>query len=59
MAVDFGIRLSRFSPDGSEHALAYYERTLNFLSEHIPTVWLDEHLQKGDRPNLESWVLMA
>ena len=59
MSVDFGIRLSRFSPDGRENALDYYQRTLNSLSEHITTIWLDDHLQKGDSPNLESWVLMG
>src|SRR5262245_51599359 len=54
MSVDFGIRLPRFSPDRSEKALAYYERTLDSLSEHITTVWLDDHLQKGDMPFLEA-----
>jgi alkanesulfonate monooxygenase SsuD/methylene tetrahydromethanopterin reductase-like flavin-dependent oxidoreductase (luciferase family) len=59
MTVDFGIRLPRFSPDRGEHALAYYDRTLNSLSEHITTIWLDDHLQKGDRPCLDAWVLIA
>jgi alkanesulfonate monooxygenase SsuD/methylene tetrahydromethanopterin reductase-like flavin-dependent oxidoreductase (luciferase family) len=59
MTVDFGIRLSRFPEVPSESAQAYYNRTLNSLSEHITTVWLSDHLQSGDNPNLESWVLMA
>src|SRR5262245_3078275 len=59
MTVDFGIRLSRYPEDSGEDVHAYYERTLNSLSEHITTVWLSDHLQKGDQPNFESWVLMA
>jgi alkanesulfonate monooxygenase SsuD/methylene tetrahydromethanopterin reductase-like flavin-dependent oxidoreductase (luciferase family) len=59
MTVDFGIRLPRFAPDRSEHALAYYQRTLNALSEQITTVWLSDHLQFGDQPDLEAWVLIA
>jgi alkanesulfonate monooxygenase SsuD/methylene tetrahydromethanopterin reductase-like flavin-dependent oxidoreductase (luciferase family) len=59
MAVDFGIRLPRFSPDRGEHALAYYERTLDSLSHHITTIWVDDHLQKDDMPLLEAWVLIA
>jgi alkanesulfonate monooxygenase SsuD/methylene tetrahydromethanopterin reductase-like flavin-dependent oxidoreductase (luciferase family) len=59
MIVDFGIRLSRYPDDPAEDTHAYYERTLNSLSEHITTVWLSDHLQKGDGPNFESWVLMA
>jgi alkanesulfonate monooxygenase SsuD/methylene tetrahydromethanopterin reductase-like flavin-dependent oxidoreductase (luciferase family) len=59
MTVDFGIRLPRFAPDRSEHALAYYDRTLNALSEHITTVWLSDHLQFGDQLDLEAWVLIA
>jgi hypothetical protein len=38
MTVDFGIRLSRYPEDSGEDAHAYYERTLNSLSEHITTV---------------------
>jgi alkanesulfonate monooxygenase SsuD/methylene tetrahydromethanopterin reductase-like flavin-dependent oxidoreductase (luciferase family) len=59
MTVDFGIRLPRYPDDPAEDAHAYYERTLNSLSEHITTVWLSDHLQDGDEPNFESWVLMA
>jgi alkanesulfonate monooxygenase SsuD/methylene tetrahydromethanopterin reductase-like flavin-dependent oxidoreductase (luciferase family) len=59
MTVDFGIRLSRYPEDPREDAQAYYARILNSLSEHITTVWLSDHLQKGDEPNFESWVLMA
>jgi len=59
MTVDFGIRLPRFPMDHSEDAHAYYARTLNSLSEHITTIWIDDHVQKGDDPGFESWVLMA
>jgi alkanesulfonate monooxygenase SsuD/methylene tetrahydromethanopterin reductase-like flavin-dependent oxidoreductase (luciferase family) len=59
MTVDFGIRLPRFPVDRSEQAEAYYDRTLNSLSEHITTIWISDHLQSGDSPNFESWVLMA
>src|SRR5215216_5117496 len=59
MTVDFGIRLSRYPENPTEDAHAYYKRTLNSLSEHITTVWLSDHLQHGDEPNFESWVLMA
>ena len=59
MTVDFGIRLSRYPENPAEDAHAYYERTLNSLSEHITTVWLSDHLQAGDYPTFESWVLMA
>jgi alkanesulfonate monooxygenase SsuD/methylene tetrahydromethanopterin reductase-like flavin-dependent oxidoreductase (luciferase family) len=59
MTVDFGIRLSRYPGVPGEDAHTYYEHTLNSLSEHITTVWLSDHLQKGDEPNFESWVLMA
>ena len=54
MTVDFEIRLSRYPDDPAEDTHAYYERTLNSLSEHITTVWLSEHLQKGDSPSFES-----
>src|SRR5690242_14608358 len=56
MTVDFGIRLPRYPDDPTEDTHAFYERTLNSLSEHITTVWLSDHLQKGDSPNFESWV---
>src|SRR5262245_473420 len=59
MTVDFGIRLPWFPPDRGEHARAYYDRTLNSLSEHITTVWLADHLQFGDQPMLEAWVHIA
>jgi hypothetical protein len=59
MTVDFGIRLSRYPENPGEDAHDYYERTLDSLSEHITTVWLSDHLQDGDVPNFESWVLMA
>lgn len=59
MTVDFGIRLSRYPEDRTEAAHAYYDRILNSLSEHITTVWLSDHLQNGEEPNFESWVLMA
>jgi hypothetical protein len=35
MTVDFGRRLSRYPENPDEDAHAYYERTLNSLSEHI------------------------
>ena len=38
MTVDFGIRLSRYPDDPAEDTHAYYERTLNSLSEHITTI---------------------
>ena len=59
MTVDFGIRLSRYLDDSSQDAQAYYQRILNSVSEHITTVWLSDHLQDGNEPNFESWVLMA
>ena len=40
-------------------AHVYDERILTSLSEHITTVRLSDSLQKGDDPNLVSWVLMA
>ena len=59
MTVDFGIRLPRYPDDPGEDTHAYYERILDSLSEHITTVWLTDHLQLGDHPNFESWVLMS
>jgi len=38
MTVDFGIRLSRYPDDPAEDTHAYYECTLNSLSEHITTI---------------------
>jgi alkanesulfonate monooxygenase SsuD/methylene tetrahydromethanopterin reductase-like flavin-dependent oxidoreductase (luciferase family) len=59
MTVDFGIRLTSFPPDGNSDVLAFYERTLTALSEHVTTVWLSDHLQFGDQRFLEGWVRAA
>lgn len=59
MTIDFGVRLPRYPPEGGEPARDYYARTLNGLSERFTTVWLDDHVQFGDTPLDEAWVLLS
>jgi alkanesulfonate monooxygenase SsuD/methylene tetrahydromethanopterin reductase-like flavin-dependent oxidoreductase (luciferase family) len=59
MPVDFGIRLPNFPPDGNKDVNAFYDRTLNALSEHVTTVWISDHLQKGESPFFEGWTRLT
>jgi alkanesulfonate monooxygenase SsuD/methylene tetrahydromethanopterin reductase-like flavin-dependent oxidoreductase (luciferase family) len=58
MSVDFGIRLTRFPRDNAE-TLDFIDRTLKSLSEHVATIWAMDHLQFGDTPFFESWVMLS
>lgn len=59
MPVDFGIRLPSFPPDGDNDVHAFYDRTLNALSEHFTTVWVADHLQFGSSCFFEGWTRIA
>lgn len=59
MTIDFGVRLPRFPPEGGPAAREYYAGVLGGLSARFTTVWLDDHVQFGDTPLDEAWVLLS
>ncbi|HEV8403874.1 MAG TPA: LLM class flavin-dependent oxidoreductase [Candidatus Limnocylindrales bacterium] len=56
--VDFGLQGFPPTPDGMgrlEHIGAVLER----VPPEFTTVWIDDHLQFGDRPRFEGWTLLT
>ena len=58
MAADFGIGLDFGIPDGADRA-QHYRRILEMLPSEFKTAWISDHLQFGDRPQLEGWTTLT
>ena len=58
MAADFGIGLDFGIPDGADRA-QHYRRILEMLPSEFTTAWISDHLQFGDRPQLEGWTTLT
>ncbi len=56
--ADFGLQgLPGDAPGGDR--LSQYRNVLETLPPEFTTVWIEDHLQKGDRPLLEGWTLLT
>ena len=58
MAADFGIGLDFGIPEGADRA-QHYRRILEMLPSEFSTAWISDHLQFGDRPQLEGWTTLT
>ena len=56
--VDFGLQKFPPAPDGVD-ALEHMASVLEAVPPEFTTVWIDDHLQFGDRPHLEGWTLLT
>ena len=59
MAVDFGLQLPGFPPDGGTDIIGFYRRMVSVLSPEFTTLWVSDHLQFGDAPVLEGWTRLT
>src|SRR5947208_458451 len=56
--ADFGLQgLPRDAP--GEDRLSRYRHVLEELPPEFTTVWIEDHLQFGDRPVPEGWTLLT
>src|SRR5215471_17798715 len=56
--ADFGLQGLPADAPG-ETRLDRYRSVLEALPEEFSTVWIEDHLQKGDREVLEGWTLLT
>jgi alkanesulfonate monooxygenase SsuD/methylene tetrahydromethanopterin reductase-like flavin-dependent oxidoreductase (luciferase family) len=56
--ADFGIGLDFGIAPGADRA-EHYRRVLEMLPPEFSTAWISDHLQFGDRPQLEGWTALT
>jgi alkanesulfonate monooxygenase SsuD/methylene tetrahydromethanopterin reductase-like flavin-dependent oxidoreductase (luciferase family) len=56
--ADFGLQGFPRRPDGVDR-LSHYRDVLESLPAAFSTVWIDDHLQFGDRPTAEGWTVLT
>jgi alkanesulfonate monooxygenase SsuD/methylene tetrahydromethanopterin reductase-like flavin-dependent oxidoreductase (luciferase family) len=60
VAVDFGLILQPgWLPIDPPDMLTYNRRAIALLSPEFTTLWTEDHFQKGARPALEAWTVLA
>jgi alkanesulfonate monooxygenase SsuD/methylene tetrahydromethanopterin reductase-like flavin-dependent oxidoreductase (luciferase family) len=56
MPLEFGLQLRSFPPDGGTDLLGFYDEQIATLPPAFTSLWVNDHLQFGDDPVLESWT---
>jgi alkanesulfonate monooxygenase SsuD/methylene tetrahydromethanopterin reductase-like flavin-dependent oxidoreductase (luciferase family) len=59
MPVDFGLLLESFPPDGDRDVIGFYRQMVGALSPEFTTLWVNDHMQFGDSPVMESWTQLT
>ncbi len=61
MPVEFGLQLAGFPPksDVDQDIERFYRRMVEALSPEFTTLWVSDHLQFGDTPELEAWTRLT
>ena len=56
--ADFGLQGLPADAPGEDH-LSRYESVLEMLPSEFTTVWIDDHLQRGEAGVMEGWTLLT
>jgi alkanesulfonate monooxygenase SsuD/methylene tetrahydromethanopterin reductase-like flavin-dependent oxidoreductase (luciferase family) len=56
--ADFGLQGLPADAPGDD-VLSRYRNVLGTLPPEFTTVWIDDHLQRGERPVLEGWTFLT
>src|SRR4051794_1335934 len=59
MPVDFGLQVEGFPPDGDRDVIGFYRTLVGALSPEFTTLWVNDHMQFGDSPVIESWTQLT
>ncbi len=61
MPVEFGLQLAGFPPEGEadRDVERFYRRMVEALSPEFTTLWVSDHLQFGEAPELEAWTRLT